>query len=202
MARGGVFCVEGQWERDLTSRGSVLPTLELLERMQSLRYIHKDVATAQELVYYLDRWTLKQYDDYNVGFFALHGEPQRLLLTEHNHHENSIELDEVAEILAGKCHNRRIFFGSCEVLKAPERALRDFLEQTGASMICGYTKTVDWVEAAAFETVLLDRLVNGRKVNSAEATMRAARFAPFANHLGFRVVYRNGVKSPVKSAGR
>lgn len=192
MSRGGVFCIEGQWERDMTSRGSVLPTLELLERIQSIRYIHKDVATAQELMYYLDRWTLKQYDDYKVGFFALHGEPERLLLTEHNHHDNSVELDEVGEALAGHCKNRRIFFGSCAVLKAPERALTDFLDRTGASLICGYTKVVDWVEAAAFETVLLDRLVNGRRVDSAESTMRSARFAAFANHLGFRVVYRNG----------
>ncbi|GAA3510996.1 DUF6642 family protein [Actinocatenispora rupis] len=192
MSRGGVFCVEGQWARDLTSKGSVLPTLELLERIQSLRYIHKDVATAQELEYYLDRWTLKQYDDYNVGFFALHGEPQRLLLTEFNHHDNTIELDEVGEILAGKCTGRRLFFGSCAVLKAPDRALRDFLDRTGAALICGYTKTVDWVEAAAFETVLLDRLVNGKRVDSAESTMRSARFAAFADHLGFRVLYRNG----------
>jgi hypothetical protein len=192
MSRGGVFCVEGQWARDMTSRGSVLPTLELLERIQSIRYIHKDVATAQELEYYLHRWTLKQYDDYNVGFFAVHGEPQRLLLTEFNHHDNTIELDEVGEILAGKCPGRRLFFGSCAVLKAPDRMLRDFLDRTGAALICGYTKAVDWVEAAAFETVLLDRLVNGKRGVAAESTMRSARFAPFADHLGFRVVYRNG----------
>ncbi len=69
---GGVFCVEGQWEDDLNSRGSVLPTLELLERLNSIRYIHRDTATAEELHYYLDAWLSRKYADYKVGFFALH----------------------------------------------------------------------------------------------------------------------------------
>lgn len=68
---GGVFCFEGQWADDLTERGSVLPTLELLERLGSIRFVHRDTATPQELRYFLERWLTRKYAAYQVGFFAL-----------------------------------------------------------------------------------------------------------------------------------
>ncbi|TDB70423.1 DUF6642 family protein [Micromonospora sp. KC723] len=188
MARGGVFCVEGQWHRDLHERGSVLPTLELLERLGRIRFIHKDAATRDELFYFLDRWLLKQYADYRVGFFAMHGEPSRLCLTDWD----SVALADVAERMAGRCEGRRLYFGSCSVLRASDAALRAFLDVTGAALICGFTREVDWVESAAFETVLLDVLANGQRHNAAELRMGSAHWAPLAAYLGFRVIYANG----------
>lgn len=135
MARGGVFCIEGQWHRDLNERGSVLPTLELLERLGKIRFIHKDAATRDELFYFVDRWLLKQYADHRVGFFAMHGEPSRLCLTDWE----SVALADVAELMAGRCEGRRLYFGSCSVLRASDAVLRGFLDATGAALICGYT---------------------------------------------------------------
>ncbi|WFE65526.1 DUF6642 family protein [Micromonospora sp. WMMD714] len=185
----GVFCVEGEWHADLAERGSVLPTLELLERLGRLRFIHRDTATVEELRYFLDRWLSSQrYASYEVGFFALHGSPTTLHLSG----RQSVELDEMAGWMAGRCTGKRLYFGSCSTLQAPEEALRAFLRETGAAMVCGFTKNVDWVESAAFETVLVERLVNGGSTYSAEALFRSARWAPMAQHLGFRAVYRHG----------
>ena len=188
MARGGIFCVEGQWHRDLNERGSVLPTLELLQRLHRIRFIHKEVATEGELTYFLDRWLLRKYVDYRVGFFAMHGEPSKLCLTD----RHSVDLSDVAAQLSGKCHDKRFYFGSCSVLKASEAKLQEFLTETGAALICGYSRAIDWVESAAFETVLLDVLANGAKINSVERKMGSAPWAPLASYLGFRIVYANG----------
>lgn len=188
MARGGVFCIEGQWHRDLNERGSVLPTLELLERLGRIRFIHKDAATPDELSYFLNRWLLRQYADYRVGFFAMHGEPTKLCLTDWH----SVDLDDVAEQMAGKSDGKRLYFGSCSVLRASDSRLQDFLSETGAALICGYTREVDWVESAAFETVLLDVLANGQRLNAAEMRMGSAHWAPMAAYLGFRIVYASG----------
>jgi hypothetical protein len=188
VARGGVFCIEGQWHRDLNERGSVLPTLELLERLGRIRFIHKDAATPDELSYFLNRWLLRQYADYRVGFFAMHGEPTKLCLTDWH----SVDLDDVAEQMAGKCEGKRLYFGSCSVLRASDARLLDFLAETGAALICGYTREVDWVESAAFETVLLDVLANGQRLNAAEMRMGSAHWAPMAAYLGFRIVYASG----------
>lgn len=206
MSRGGIFCVEGQWHRDLRERGSVLPTLELLERCGAIRFIHRNVATPDELGFFLNRWMLRQYADYNVGFFAMHGEPTKLCLTDWHH----VELATVADQLEGQCTGKRFYFGSCSVLKASDAKLREFLSITGASLICGYTRSVDWFESAAFETVLLDILANGARLNSTELRMGSAHWAPLAAYLGFRIVYANGrtwrpdirVRVPAQAVGR
>lgn len=185
----GVFCMEGEWHTDLAERGSVLPTLELLERIGRLCFIHRDTATAEELRYFLDRWLSSQrYAAYEVGFFAIPGSPTTLQLSS----KHTVELDEMAGWMAGRCTGKRLYFGSCSTLQAPEETLRVFLRETGAAMICGFTKELDWVESAAFETTLLERLVNGGSTYSAEALFRSARWAPLAQHLGFRAVYRHG----------
>ncbi|GAB3138937.1 hypothetical protein GCM10027290_07200 [Micromonospora sonneratiae] len=188
MARGGVFCVEGQWHRDLNERGSVLPTLELLERLGRIRFICKDAATPDELFYFLNRWLLRRYADYRVGFFAMHGEPSKLCLTDWH----SVDLDDVAAQMSGRCEGKLLYFGSCSVLRASDARLQDFLAETGAALICGFSREVDWVESAAFETVLLDVLANGQRLNAAEMRMGSAHWAPLASYLGFRIVYANG----------
>ncbi|MGW5555603.1 DUF6642 family protein [Micromonospora sp. NPDC003944] len=186
---GGVFCVEGQWHDNLEERGSVLPTLELLERLGALRYIHRDTATPQELRYFLERWLSRKYAAYEVGFFALHGAPTKLQLSD----THSVGLAEIASWLSGRCEGKRLYFGSCSSLRASDTTLAEFLRETKAAMICGFTKNIDWIESAAFETVVLNRLVNSSKINGIEQLMKSERWAPLARHLGFRVVYRNGV---------
>jgi hypothetical protein len=184
----GVFCVEGQWDRDLNDRGSVLPTLELLERIRSIRFIHKDVATPDELFYYLDRWLLSRYSDFHVCHFAMHGTTTGLWLTD----RCTIELADVAERLADRCEGKQFYFGSCSVLRGSDTRIHDFLTATGATLVCGYSREVDWVESAAFETVLLEVLANGQKLNSVELRTGSARWAPLAAHLGFRIAYADG----------
>ncbi|MFC0505724.1 DUF6642 family protein [Micromonospora costi] len=202
---GGVFCVEGLWDNDLAQRGSVLPTLELLERLGTIRFIHRDTATPEELHYFLDRWLTRKYSTYEVGFFALHGSPSEVHLSD----SHSVRLKEIASWMSGRCEGKRLYFGSCSALRASEGTLAEFLRETGAAMVCGFTKKIDWIESAAFETVVLNRLVNGGRVNSVEQLARSARWAPLAQHLGFRVFYRNGdparlpsMRTPQESAVR
>jgi hypothetical protein len=94
--------------------------------------------------------------------------------------------------MAERCEGKRLYFGSCSALRAPDATLAEFLRETKAAMICGFTKDIDWIESAAFETVVLNSLVNGVRADSVERLMKTARWAPLARHLGFRVVYANG----------
>lgn len=185
---GRVFCVEGQWDDDLTERGSVLPTLELLERLNRIRFIHRDVATPGELRYYLDQWLSKKYATYNVGIFAIDGGPGRLCLSR----SQELDLNELITWMQDRCDGKQLYFDCGTILRISDASLIDILERTGATMVCGFTKTITWVESAAFDTVLIDRLANARKANSVEQLVRATRWAPLAQHLGFRMVYRNG----------
>jgi hypothetical protein len=91
-----------------------------------------------------------------MGFFAMHGEPTKLHLGD----GEDVGLGEVASWMSGTCQGKRLYFGSCSVLQAPDDTLRGFLRETRATLLCGYTREIDWVDSAAFETVVLDSLVN------------------------------------------
>lgn len=177
----------------------VFPARKCLDRRHPIRFdepsaewigwlVPANGVFCHELSYFLGRWVLRQYADYNVGFFAMHGEPSCLWMTD----RHSLTLPELGQHLEDKCAGKRLYFGSCSVLSAPKADLVRFLRTTGAAMMCGYVRRVNWVASAAFETVLLDVLANGRKSNSVEQRMGAISWAPLASFLGFRIVYADG----------
>jgi len=185
VARRGVFCFEGQWN-ELHERDSVLPTLELLERLESIRYVHRDVVTREELSYYLQRWTQAKYDNYKVGVFAMHGDRCTLHLSD----RHWVDLDDLASELANLCTGRRFYFASCSVLNASDDVLRSFLEETGAELVCGYTVTVTgWSPLRSRASCSTVSPTAGS--TRSKSRMRTARWEPLAAHLGFKVVYRD-----------
>ena len=95
--------MEGQWDDDLSDRTSVRRTLELLERLRVIQFIHKDVATQAELDHYLGRWTLRANAGYSVGYFAMHGTPAKLVLSR----RSSVTLHHIAPELF-----RKLVFGA------------------------------------------------------------------------------------------
>lgn len=64
--QSGIFCLEGEWDSDLTRRLSVRPVLELLEQLGVAPWIHRDVATVSEFQYYLAKWVSDEYEDFPV----------------------------------------------------------------------------------------------------------------------------------------
>lgn len=68
----------GRWDSDLRRRRSVLPILELLERLKLTKFIHRDVSSADEAYRYLQRWNQKRYDEYLVLYVAAHGDKGRI----------------------------------------------------------------------------------------------------------------------------
>ena len=153
MATDGIYCLEGEWDSDLRRRASVLPVLELLERLGELKAIHRDVATRPELEHYLKKWAQVRYDDYRVLYLACHGDKGVLQWS----NGNRTSLDDLADILGGAANGCYIYLGSCLTL-FEEKQARTFAERTGAAAILGYRKEVDWLEGAAFEVILLSRL--------------------------------------------
>ena len=155
MAANGVFCLEGEWETDLRKRDSVLPVLELLERLDQIKWIHRDVATIAEAEYYLKKWSQRRYVDYEVLYLATHGDKGKLYWGP----RVSMTLDELAEILGDSAKGCWVYLGSCLTL-FNEREVRRFVEQTGVKAVLGYRKEVDWIESASFDVILLSEMAN------------------------------------------
>ena len=104
----GIFCIEGNWVKDLRMPQTVRPLLNLLLFNANIPYIHRDCATRTELEFYLGKWVLKKYAAYPILYLASHGEQFGILLDEGNY-----SLDQIAERLQGRCENRIILIASC-----------------------------------------------------------------------------------------
>ena len=62
-----------------------------------------------------------------------------------------------------------------------------FQEATRAKVVCGYTKDVEWVEASAFDTLLLSYLVSDLRIDARINRLRS-RYPDLVKVLGFTSV--------------
>lgn len=149
----GIFCIEGLWDPDLRVSSSVVPMLDLLNLNALVSYIHMDCATHEEFEFYVGKWVQKRYDGYPILYVASHGSASGLQIGKDHY-----SIDALAELLEGKCDNRFIMFSSCSTLRIDKRALRRFLDKTGALAVCGYRVEVKWLRSTAFELLLFSEI--------------------------------------------
>jgi hypothetical protein len=184
--RRGIFCLEGPWSSKLTDRSSVRPLLEVVDNHVESRFIFRDVSTREEAQRLLRQWTQKQYADYPFGILAFHGHPGGIEIG-----HKSVSLEELGEMLAGRCARRLIHFDSCGVLNVPAREIQAFRLKTKATAVSGFSRRVDWLESAAFTLNLLDALVEGGRISTALTRMKSEHEGA-VRKLGFRAVWASG----------
>lgn len=194
MANKGIFCLEGLWDNDLKRKSTVQPILSMLEVNNNVRYIHQDVATVQELEFYLESWKLARYRGYPILYLAFHGDDESLLIG-----KDVYTLEHLAEILADSCRNSVIFFASCNTLRTDKRNIRKFLRKTQALAVCGYRSRVNWMLAASFELLILSAFqeidFSGRGAVLMERKINV--FGDRFRELDFSILTRRELRSPV-----
>ncbi len=180
-AKLGIFCLEGDWDPNLRNRTSVRPMLELLERMGTSQFIHRDCGTPGELAFYLSKWPQRRYANYRLGYLAFHGYQGHLDVGD------GVSVRGLGEQLRGKLAGRVVHLGSCSVMDADPSEMRAFLETTKAKAISGYAKDVDWTSSAAFDLLLFGELIWTGLHNPDRTFEKARTLAPgLAEDLGFR----------------
>ena len=189
MADPGIFCLEGEWDHEaVTSKLSVRPLLELIEMLDvSGGTFHRDVATREELAYYLQRWADDEEVDFPVAYFAFHGSPGCLALA-----RESITLAELAEMLGTGAAGRVIHFGTCGTLEVAPAELTEFCRRTGLRGVTGYTRTVDWAESAGLDILLLRELLGSATLKPMVKRLKA-NYPGAVEGLGLRVATANWV---------
>lgn len=187
MTDNGVFCLEGEWSPDLRKRRSVLPMLELLESLGEIKFIHRDVAAFAEVDRYLDTWQQRRYDEYRVLYLVAHGDKGGILWSQ----RNWSDLEEVGAALEGVAKGCYIYFGSCLTLFDGPSVQR-FAEQTGARGVLGYRRSVDWLESAAFDILLLPLIANGSRRPATLFNQVMKRHGQLAKNLKFVMASGSG----------
>ena len=149
------------------------------------RFIHRRTATKEGLYYYLEKClgdnADKGINKYNVIMFEFHGAKGSIWInsakdkktptedtetptkdTEAQREDGEFSIESFGEELQEKfgksCFKGKVvYFGSCETALDKE-SIKEFKKQTGASAVIAFTKTINWIESAAFELILLDWL--------------------------------------------
>ena len=207
----GIFCLETIWF-DERSNPSARSLLELLERLQRVPFVHRDVSTKEEMDFCLGRWVGRSTNkkDYQLGdlgilYLGFHGSPGQISLREdqsHWHDEDEVDLEEIGKSLAHEdnkydCSGSVIHFASCSVLRAPARA-EELRKQVGAACVSGYTKSVESTTSWAFELMylaLLSELLMTKNVNAGtlgtlkEKIASKPEYKGLAKSLGFKMIY-------------
>ena len=173
----GVYCIEGDWwNRPIES--SVRPVMEMLKQWDPyfVPFIRRDVATRAEFDHYLLQWSTRKFSSYPVLYVALHGNHGVVSFGDGRKTENVVELDEIAEVLQGRCDGRILHFGSCDTVHVHGARLRSLLNVTGALAVSGYGGRLNWLEASALDALwfgaLQDRTMTVTGVRAAIAELK------------------------------
>ena len=151
--KNGIFCLEGDWEADLRDPTSVEPILQLLKDVEGIPYVHRQVATREQLGYYVDRW--QQYSSHPILYLAFHGVEGYIDLTKESGDDSYVSLVALSDVLEGKCEGQLVHFSSCYTLQVSREELQVFMTRTKAAATCGYLNKVDFVESSALELLWL-----------------------------------------------
>jgi hypothetical protein len=152
----------------------------MLESVGACSFIHRDVYTPPEALELLKQWSTRRYAHWSVLYVASHGSRSTIYLGG----RNEVSLDELGDVLEGRCHNRVLYFGSCSVLTS-RRESEQFLTRTQASHLIGYERDVDWTTAAAFEVALFAALGRYTRVGDALNFVQRDATASLAKALRF-----------------
>jgi hypothetical protein len=187
----GVFCLEADWYGDNNRSATVRPILELLGQSASgkVDFVHRNVATREELAHHLRRW--RRSSSFRVLYLAFHGGPGRIYLGHRQRRSDAITLDELG-IMAGRGLSERVVhFGSCSTLGVDRRVVRRFLRHTGITAATGFASDLNWFRSTVFELLVLanmvERRTNLRGVRRLESAL-LRELPSLRRELGFRVV--------------
>lgn len=178
-----VFCLEGDWNKDLKKQNSVQEVLVFLKKNRNINYIHRHCGTRENFIYYINQWKLKKYSDYSILYIAFHGKPMQILIG-----KEIITLDELADILGPNCHNKIIHLGTCHTLNVDKRHIKRFLRKTNALCVCGFGIEIKFVEGCAFDILLIDLLQDFRKIETASYYLKKY-YGKLAKKLDFQLYH-------------
>lgn len=179
-----VFCLEGDWQKDLRDNSSVRAALNFLQQNCKINYIYKQCGTRENLEYYLSLWQQKKYKDYSICYFAFHGQPEKIQVG-----KEFVTLEELADILQDSCHDKIIHFGSCKTLSTDEKNIRRFLEHTGALGVCGFETEINFVESSAFDMILIEMFQQYKDIAMLDKNIRK-NYRGMMKRLQFKLVYQ------------
>lgn len=179
-----IFCLETEWTHsvhNIKDSSSVKPLLDFFEASTGIKYVFRQVAGRADFEWYLNHLKHPSYSNYDMVYLCFHGAPGTISFP----NGESYTQEDFIEYCDG-FKGRNLHFGSCSTMKMDPDSISIFKQRTGARLVTGYTKTVDFIDSFVFELWLL----NAIRRNPKNAGVRLMRLAEkeqpyFVKNLGF-----------------
>ncbi|MFZ4454939.1 MAG: DUF6642 family protein [Bacteroidales bacterium] len=162
-----IYCLEGNWSKQPSSKLSIKPILDLLHTTSKVKYIYNKCQTKNDFLIFLERFTQKRYKNYPILYIAFHGRINTIFIG-----NEEITLQEISNVLEGKLEGKIVHFGSCSTLKTTNKKISDFIHRTKCNFISGYKKDVDFICSTAFELLFFNVLQNYRDLKAVKRTLK------------------------------
>jgi hypothetical protein len=146
-----IACLESLWDRNFEQRLTMAHIVNTLSISNGVKHAFFTCNTEPELTYNLR--LLRRRSGYGVLYLAFHGYPGHVELD-----SVDLSLDDLADRMGIGFRDWVIHFGTCETVDVPRATLRRFIQRTGVAMVVGYRGSVDWIDSAASDLLLLDWL--------------------------------------------
>lgn len=173
-----IFCLETEWEQTeecLKEKSSVLPLLDFIHNTLDIDYIFRNVATYDDFEYYINHLHSSRYKDYDYVYLCFHGQKRHISFANGINHDI---LD-----LAVKHQNifkdKIVHFGCCSTLNVDEDVIKSFKRTTGAKIVTGYARPVNFMESFIFEMWLINYISNNSTSRAQTIVNKAFKEMPF-----------------------
>ncbi|HBZ25644.1 MAG TPA: hypothetical protein DEO54_05310 [Rikenellaceae bacterium] len=184
-----IFCLETEWDlsktKKMRDKTSILPLLSFLEQSEGVEYIFRNVASRMDLKYYLSQLKYKTYYDFQIVYLAFHGSSKAIEIP--SEPNNPLSFTEFIDISDGILQNKIVHFGSCRTLHTSEKTIKEFKDITGARIVSGYTKSIDFVRSSILDIAYFLELVHTINLGTIEKKM-SKRYGDLMSDLGFKII--------------
>jgi hypothetical protein len=182
MNQRDILAIEGEWQDNLRHTESVVSALQFLQQIDRIKnFVHRRAPTREAFLQYLD-WGVAE--GYRFLYLAGHGSKGELGLG-----ANSVTLRQVSDRLAGRLSsNTAVHWGTCEFMQVGAEQVEQFKEKTGAGLVSGYTREVDFLESMLLDMAWMAFLQETRDRRRIQKEFLEGPLAGLIGKLGFTMV--------------
>jgi hypothetical protein len=149
----GIVCLESFWNYNIENRLSVVPILELLGKRNSTRSFHLTCNTIDELKFNLEIVKRAGRYGFRILYLAFHGYPGGIYMP-----DLKVDMESLATFMGRRFRDWIVYFDSCRTVSVEKERILNFMSKTGVRMVMGYSRRVDWLDAAAMDLLILNWL--------------------------------------------
>lgn len=186
-----ILVLESPWEPNSVQSVSVWPFVSEFARVSRIDAYHQYFFDKNSFRHWVTQYNRERIRSPKLLYVAAHGSKRRLAGL-----RRQINLETISQVLKKSKQIKYVHFGSC--LFGNEGNLETLFNSVKhLQWIAGYDKSIDWVDATAFDILLWNRLI------SRDKTTKGLKTQTFANslvkeaqglvdNLGFQFAYRYG----------